>query len=102
MTSKTDPDTGTTSMTYDDAGQLLTTTDSRSIALAYGYDNLGRKTGVFINSTAGTKLASWVFDTLAKGQLTSSTRHDATGDYTTAVTGLDACAVGGEGRHVSA
>ncbi|WP_412538482.1 ricin-type beta-trefoil lectin domain protein [Longispora sp. K20-0274] len=89
VTSKTDPDTGTTSLTYDDAGQLLTTTDSRSIKLAYDYDNLGRKTGVFINSTAGTKLASWVFDTLAKGQLTSSTRHDTTGDYTTAVTGLD-------------
>ncbi|WP_412539548.1 ricin-type beta-trefoil lectin domain protein [Longispora sp. K20-0274] len=89
VTSKSDPDTGTTTLTYDDAGQLLTTTDSRSIKLAYDYDNLGRKTGVFINSTGGTKLASWVFDTLAKGQLTSSTRHDTTGDYTTAVTGFD-------------
>ncbi|MEV6522854.1 ricin-type beta-trefoil lectin domain protein [Longispora sp. NPDC051575] len=89
VTSKTDPDTGTTTMTYDNAGKPLTTLDAAARKTAVEYDNLGRKTGLYKDSTSATKLASWVFDTLDKGQLTSSTRHDATGDYTTAVTDYD-------------
>jgi len=85
-----DPDRGMTSMTYDHAGQLLTTTDARPVTLAYRYDTLGRKTGLFRDSVAsGTKLAEWVYDTLAKGQLTSATRHAGGNPYTTAVTGYD-------------
>ncbi|WP_412539129.1 polymorphic toxin-type HINT domain-containing protein [Longispora sp. K20-0274] len=87
--SKTDPDTGTSTFSYDNAGQVLTSTDARGVKLAYQIDNLGRKTGLFRDSTAGVRLATWAYDTLAKGQLTSSTRHNSAGDFTTTVTGYD-------------
>src|SRR5207248_826162 len=50
-----DPDKGTSTFTYDDVGQILATTDSRGRTLAYGYDNLGRKTSMFDGSTTGTR-----------------------------------------------
>src|SRR6185312_15109386 len=41
-------------------------------------------------TTAGFKRAGWVYDSIAKGQLTSSTRFfNATDAYTTAVTGYN-------------
>ncbi len=89
QTSDADPDAGTTTTTYDNAGQLLTKTDSRGKTLAYAYDDLGRQTGLYDTSTSGTKLASWTYDTVAKGRLTSSTRFDAGNAYTSAVTGYD-------------
>ncbi|MQA25149.1 MAG: hypothetical protein GEU94_06705 [Micromonosporaceae bacterium] len=89
QTSETDSDAGATSMTYDNAGQLLTQEDSRDKILAYAYDELGRKTGLHDTSTSGTLLASWTYDTLAKGELTSSTRHASNGEYTKSVTGYD-------------
>jgi RHS repeat-associated protein len=90
VTGKTDPDTGATTMTYDDAGQLTSTTDARDIKLSYSYDYLGRKTTEWQGEKdTGTKLADWTYDTLAKGQLTSSNRYTSSGTYTTAVTGYD-------------
>ncbi|WAL63775.1 hypothetical protein ORV05_22570 [Amycolatopsis cynarae] len=77
----TDPGTGTTSYTYDLAGQLSTSTDARGQTLAYTYDNLGRKSAEYSGSTSGTKLASWVYDTIQKGKLTSSTRYTPQGNY---------------------
>jgi RHS repeat-associated protein len=77
QTSAVDPDTGTTSTTYDDAGDVLTTTDARGDVLAYTYDNLGRKTGEYRNSTgsSGILLDSWTYDTLEKGQPSVSTSY---------------------------
>jgi RHS repeat-associated protein len=90
VTSKTDPDTGATTSTYDDAGQLLSTTDARSITLSYVYDNLGRQTQEWQGPvTTGTKLTDSTYDTLAKGQPTSSSRYTTGGTYNTAVTGYD-------------
>ena len=91
VTAKTDPDTGGTTYSYDAAGQLITTTDARNISLTYQYDNLGRTTGLFDGvGTTGFQRASWVYDTLAKGKLTSSTRNvNATDAYTVAVTGYN-------------
>ncbi|WP_412542588.1 RHS repeat-associated core domain-containing protein [Longispora sp. K20-0274] len=90
VTSKGDPDAGTAALTYDNAGQLLTTTDARGVKLAFEYDSLGRKTGVVFKGTpSDKKMASWTYDTLAKGQPTSSTRYDGTDSYTKAVTGYD-------------
>jgi RHS repeat-associated protein len=86
---RTDPDSGTTTSTYDDADELLTTTDARPVTLAYTYDNLGRKTNEYLNSTSGPLLASWTYDTVAKGQLTSSTSYVGADAYTTTVTGYD-------------
>jgi RHS repeat-associated protein len=72
-----DPDAGTTTSTYDLAGNLLTSTDNRGVVLAYSYDNLNRKTGQYLTSTgsSGSILASWTYDTIAKGQLTSQTTY---------------------------
>jgi YD repeat-containing protein len=92
-TATADPDKGTTTMTYDNAGQLLTSTDARGIVLATAYDNLGRRSRLHRDSvTSGPQLAGWTYDTLALGQLTSSTRYiGGVGGsaYTTAVTGYD-------------
>ncbi|MFE9559292.1 RHS repeat-associated core domain-containing protein [Streptomyces sp. NPDC006703] len=85
----TDPDTGTTAYTYDDADKVTSTTDARGKTLAYTYDELGRKTAEFTGSSSGTKLASWTYDTLAKGYPTSSTRYSNGNAYTNAVTGYD-------------
>ncbi|MEU5437397.1 RHS repeat-associated core domain-containing protein [Streptomyces sp. NPDC020719] len=87
--SATDPDTGTTTYTYDDLDQVSSVTDARHKTLAFTYDELGRKTAEFAGSTTGTKLASWAYDTLAKGKPTSSTRYSNGNAYTNAVTGYD-------------
>ncbi|MFF1876607.1 DUF6527 family protein [Leifsonia sp. NPDC058230] len=91
----TDPDTGVSSATFDTAGNQLTTTDTRGITLAYSYDALGRKTAERSGSSTGSLLASWVYDTIAKGQLTSSTSYSGSTPstpglaYTSTVTGYD-------------
>lgn len=97
QTTAVDPDTGTTITSYDNAGNVLTTTDARSNVLAYSYDNLNRKTAEYLGAvgSSGKELASWVYDTVAKGQLTSSSSY--TGStvgtpgiaYTEAVTAYD-------------
>lgn len=88
-TSQTDPDAGTSSTTYDNASQVLTSTDADNNTLAYTYDALGRKTGEYQNSTTGTKLATWVYDTLQAGQLTAAVRWVGTSAYAVAATGFD-------------
>lgn len=86
-----DPDSGVSTMTYDDAGRLATTTDARGITLAVAYDTLSRKTATHEGSLDGPKLSEWVYDTArgGKGQLASSTRFVASGTerhaYTTSI-----------------
>ncbi|HEY5223553.1 MAG TPA: RHS repeat domain-containing protein [Microbacteriaceae bacterium] len=72
-----DPDTGATTSTYDDAGDVLTSTDARGVTLAYSYDLLSRKTGQYQGSadSKGSLFASWTYDTVVKGQLLSSTSY---------------------------
>ncbi|MFJ9552415.1 RHS repeat-associated core domain-containing protein [Nocardiopsis sp. NPDC101807] len=84
-----DPDTGITTYTYDDLDQLLTRTDARDQTLAYAYDAIGRTTALHEGSIDGEKRASWVFDTVAEGHLTSATRHDGENAYTTRVVAYD-------------
>ncbi|MEY9855062.1 RHS repeat-associated protein [Catenulispora sp. GAS73] len=89
----TDPDAGTTSTGYDADSRITSTTDGRGQALSFSYDLLGRKTGEYsgTSTTDATKqLAAWAYDSLAKGQLTSSTRYTAGTSgpaYVNAVTG---------------
>jgi RHS repeat-associated protein len=75
----TDPDAGTTTTAYNDLDQVESTTDSRGKTLSYTYDELGRKTGEYDaavdQQTSDNQLASWTWDTVAKGQLTSSARY---------------------------
>lgn len=85
-----DPDRGRSTYAYDTIDQLTSTTDARGKTLAYSYDSLGRKTGLFDGSTAGTKLAEWVFDSLRKGMPTSSTRFADGHGYTQKVDNYDA------------
>jgi RHS repeat-associated protein len=89
-----DPDKGSSSSVYDDAGQLTSTTDARGVTLAYKYDSLGRKLEQRKDSLGGQLLASWAYDTIVKGQPASSTRYAQTGSgtaeaWTTQVTGYD-------------
>ena len=89
-----DPDAGTTTSTYDAASQLVTVTDARAKQVSYTYDGDGRKTAAY-DTTGGAQentsdqLASWTWDTLAKGQLTSSTSFSGGAAYTDAVTGYN-------------
>ncbi|WP_380281619.1 RHS repeat-associated core domain-containing protein [Kitasatospora purpeofusca] len=91
--SATDPDTGTSQTFYNADSQVDRTTDAKGQTLAYTYDLLGRKTGTYSGSVApANQLASWNYDTLAKGLPTSSTRYvGGSGGpaYTTAATGYD-------------
>ncbi|WP_329102770.1 polymorphic toxin-type HINT domain-containing protein [Micromonospora sp. NBC_01699] len=86
---KTDPDAGESTSTYDVAGQLLTTTDSRGETLARVYDGIGRVKEIRDDTTTGALRTSFVYDTLAAGQLTSSTRHVGAAAYVSAVTGYN-------------
>jgi RHS repeat-associated protein len=90
-TSQTSPDTGTTSYRYDPAGDLSSVTDADGTTLTYLYDSLNRKTDEYQGTaTTGVKLASWTYDTLEKGYLTSSTAYSGSAQYTEAVTGYNA------------
>lgn len=95
-TTSVDPDTGTTTATYDLAGRQLTSTDARGQTLAYTYDNLDRKLAEYSGNTSGPELASWNYDTLDKGQLTSASSYVGStpgkpGDaYTRTISGYDA------------
>ncbi|MFD9689208.1 RHS repeat-associated core domain-containing protein [Kitasatospora sp. NPDC059088] len=71
-----DPDTGVSTRTYDGASRLATSTDARGQTMAFAYDLLGRKTGTFNGSVApGNQLTGYTYDTVAKGQIASSTRY---------------------------
>ncbi|MEV6976444.1 RHS repeat-associated core domain-containing protein [Kitasatospora sp. NPDC093806] len=81
-----DPDKGTQSFTYDALDRPVTATDARGVTLTTDYDALGRTTAVRNGTTVRS---AWLFDTLAKGRLTSSTSYENGEAYTTAVTGYD-------------
>ncbi|MET9274465.1 polymorphic toxin-type HINT domain-containing protein [Kribbella sp. NPDC003557] len=85
-----DPDKGTTTSSYDAADRLTSTKDARGQELFFSYDELDRKTAVRSGSAAGPTLASWLYDTLGKGLLTSSTRTVDGNNYVSAITGYDA------------
>ncbi len=87
LTASTDPDAGQRAFGYDNNDQLTTTTDGRGEVLHRTYDPLGRLTALRDDTSTGALRASWVYDTIAKGELTSTTRHHTTGSYVQQVTG---------------
>ncbi|MFE3109236.1 polymorphic toxin-type HINT domain-containing protein [Kitasatospora indigofera] len=93
QTSASDPDTGASTLTYDGASRLDTSTNAKGEVLKYTYDLVGRRTGLYQGAvSAANQLAGWAYDTVLKGQPTSSTRYvgGSTGQaYTNAVTGYD-------------
>ncbi|MFJ9775510.1 polymorphic toxin-type HINT domain-containing protein [Kitasatospora sp. NPDC101157] len=89
----TDPDTGASTKTYDTAGRLTTTTDARNHTIAYTYDLLGRVTGTYAGSVSpDNQLTGFTYDTVVKGQPSTSTRYvnGASGiTYTSSVLAYD-------------
>jgi RHS repeat-associated protein len=96
--SQSDPDAGTSASSYDADGNLLSVTNANGKTTSYTYDADGRKTAEY-DTTGGAaqsgsdELASWVYDTLAAGEPTSSTAYGPGGTsgttYTESVTGYD-------------
>ncbi|MFI1649681.1 RHS repeat domain-containing protein [Streptomyces avidinii] len=84
-----DPDRGITTYAFDDADQLVSTTDARGKSIHISYDKLGRPLEQRDGAATGPKRAEWTYDTLSKGQLTSSTRYTDGKPYTTSVLGYD-------------
>ncbi|GAA2885652.1 type IV secretion protein Rhs [Actinoplanes cyaneus] len=95
--SSTDPDSGTTTTAYDDAGDVTSTTDALNRTVSYDYtlpagyaDPLGRRTATWLGAAGtGTRTATWTYDTLAKGHLTSSSRFVGTDEYKSTVIGYN-------------
>jgi RHS repeat-associated protein len=98
VTSTTDPNAGTTTMSYDPTGNLATSTDADGHTISYSYDALNRKTGEYDgpNSTS-PPIATWVYDNSSNqpgvtnpiGQLTTETSYDSQGNaYTIQQTGF--------------
>ncbi|MFJ5234794.1 RHS repeat-associated core domain-containing protein [Kitasatospora sp. NPDC088391] len=77
QTSVTDPDTGTSTTAYDSVGRVTSTTDARGRSIFTTYDLLGRPTATFDGLLAdpAKQLTARTYDTLLKGQPTSSTRY---------------------------
>jgi RHS repeat-associated protein len=84
-----DPDAGLATTGYDAAGQVVSSTNARGRKLFHSYDALGRLTQTRSGSATGPLVSQWVYDTLEKGQLTSSTRWVAGDPYTTTVYDYD-------------
>ncbi|SNS91960.1 YD repeat-containing protein [Actinoplanes regularis] len=76
-----DPDRGITTYTYDNAGDVLTTTDARGKKIAFEYDSLRRKRAAYDKVAGGVLRAQWIYDTVAKGQLSQSTRFVGSAPY---------------------
>ncbi|MFI0940473.1 RHS repeat-associated core domain-containing protein [Streptomyces sp. NPDC021020] len=90
QTSATDPDAGTTTTTYTAVDNVDTDTDAEGRTQLFGYDAIGRRTGLWqTDRSDANRLASWTYDTVAKGQPATSTRYDGGRQYTDAVTSYD-------------
>ncbi|MGE5827666.1 MAG: polymorphic toxin-type HINT domain-containing protein, partial [Micromonosporaceae bacterium] len=94
QTQAIDPDKGTTTSTYDDGGNVLTTTSplgSGAATVAYTYDALSRRTTMRDTSATGPKRAEWVYDTatLGIGKLARSIRWVGTAAYESRVNAYD-------------
>ncbi|WP_433701051.1 RHS repeat-associated core domain-containing protein [Nocardiopsis sp. CA-288880] len=84
-----EPDRGTTEFVYDSADQVVARTDARDESIVYVYDELGRKVAQHEGGADGPLLASWTFDTVAKGQLSRATRYQDGLEFTTSIAAYD-------------
>ncbi|MFE3468057.1 RHS repeat-associated core domain-containing protein [Streptomyces sp. NPDC059185] len=78
-----DPDQGKTRTDYDKGDRAIGVTDARLITLTSEYDALGRRTAL---KRGTTNLATWEYDTVAKGHVSTSTRWVGGKAYVSAVT----------------
>ncbi|MFD7323978.1 polymorphic toxin-type HINT domain-containing protein [Streptomyces sp. NPDC059875] len=90
QTQADDPDKGTTKTAYDKADRTVDITTERpnatSTTLHTDYDELGRRTAL---KKGTSTLATWMYDTVAKGLPTKATRYDNGNAYTSEVTYYD-------------
>ncbi|MFL6118588.1 RHS repeat-associated core domain-containing protein [Actinophytocola sp.] len=72
-----DPDKGRSTLTYNELGQPVSTTDARGTTLVYDYDALGRRRAEHLGTATGPVRAEWTYDTVesGKGLPASSTRY---------------------------
>jgi len=75
MTAQDDPDSGRSTFTYDPAGNRVSSTDARGVLLTTAYDDLDRKTDEYAGATGGALLAHWDYDTVKRGELSTSTAY---------------------------
>jgi RHS repeat-associated protein len=77
----TDPDTGTTTSSYNDDNELVSSTDNAGQTLSTDYDVLGRKMAVHNGDTSGPVINSWAYDTAdgGKGKLAAATTYATDG-----------------------
>ncbi|WP_443060382.1 ricin-type beta-trefoil lectin domain protein [Streptomyces sp. NBC_00459] len=89
METTTDPDKGTTRIEYDSFDRPLTTTNSRGVKTWNGYDELSRPTQQRETSSTGKVLAEYTYDTVpgGKGMPASATRYTDALAYTQKVNG---------------
>jgi RHS repeat-associated protein len=86
----TDPDAGKQKQTFNDAGDVLTSTNAEGKVLVFDYDTQGRKISQRRDSSTGPLVATWTYDTgvsgvttvTSLGQLISSTSYDGTNAFT--------------------
>ncbi|MFJ8665128.1 ricin-type beta-trefoil lectin domain protein [Streptomyces sp. NPDC093600] len=90
LKSATDPDTGTTSLTYDHHDRPLTSTNARGVKVWNAYDELSRPIQQRLDSSTGTLLAEFTYDTApgGKGQPATATRYTDGLAYTQKVNGF--------------
>src|SRR6185437_559974 len=87
-----DPDAGTTTTGYDVAGDVAYTTNGAGVSDNFTYDGLNRKTAEFTGSTtqgSGTQIATWTWDTLKKGLLSSESSVVSGATYKTGALGFN-------------
>jgi RHS repeat-associated protein len=88
QTSATSPDSGTTTSTYDAQGNQLSVTNQQGQTDSWVYDADSRKTAEYgsASQVGANEIASWTWDTLKPGLLTSQSSYvggfSATGGYT--------------------
>ncbi|MFC8005925.1 RHS repeat-associated core domain-containing protein [Streptomyces olivaceus] len=93
QTSADDPDKGKVTTQYNALDQVIKTTDSRGKSTLSAYDELDRPVGTWAGSKIdANQLTDYTYDTLLKGQPTTSTRYVGGKNgaaYTQAITAYD-------------
>ncbi|MEU0560775.1 polymorphic toxin-type HINT domain-containing protein [Dactylosporangium sp. NPDC006015] len=85
-----EPDRGTSKIEYNQYGEVVKTIDARNYALGITYDTVGRPLELKdVTSTPEKRLATWTYDTLKKGLLTSSSRWVGADEYRNSVVEYD-------------
>ncbi|MBO2460309.1 RHS repeat-associated core domain-containing protein [Actinomadura violacea] len=107
ITSKDDPDAGSSTIIYDAVGNIAQTTDARHKTISFTYDALNRKTGEYdaattdqhdFGTSGANQLASWAYDNSnnavtgiarAIGKLTTTASYVGGNAYTSQITGFN-------------